>query len=181
MDWTDDVRVRLKRKNQILFSKTSPFLWDLIKLIDEQSHRTMVLWSLEFAQGAVEKLEGKYPGEDRPKNALEATKLWASGKVKMPTAKREILNCHAFAKDITSLEDIALCHAVGQACGVVHANGHAIGFPIYELTSIVYRLGIEACKAHVESRKQEYIERILYWKEHYLEYSGAWADFLRDS
>jgi hypothetical protein len=86
-------------------------------------------------------LEEKYPNEDRPRKALEATKSWASGKVKTPTAKQGILKCHAFAKEITLHEDIALCHSVGQACGVVHANGHAIGFPVYDLTAIVYKYG----------------------------------------
>ena len=36
----------------------------------------------------------------------------------MRAAQRAILDVHAFAKEIKSLEDIALCHAIGQACGV---------------------------------------------------------------
>jgi hypothetical protein len=109
---------------------------------------------------------------------LEATKLWAAGKIKMPIAKQEILKCHAFAKEIISQEDIALCHSVGQACGVVHANGHAIGFPVYDLTAIVYKYGIENCKEHIENRKKEYIKRIVYWEENYQNYSMDWANFM---
>jgi hypothetical protein len=177
-DWIETIKGKLKKKNQILFSKDCDYLQDLMALIGKQNHKTMVLWAFEFAEETVNKLEEKYPNENRPRKALETTKLWASGKVKMPTAKQEILKCHAFAKEIISQEDIALCHSVGQACGVVHANGHAIGFPIYDLTAIVYKYGIENCKEHIENRKKEYIKRIVYWEEHYQNYSMDWANFM---
>ncbi|MDR1159405.1 MAG: hypothetical protein LBK69_02150 [Syntrophomonadaceae bacterium] len=154
MEWIDEVQGRIRRKNQILFAKDSEFLQDLIYLIQEQNHRTMVLWALEFADEAVQKLTVRHPGEKRFEEAVTATKDWASGKVKMPFAKRAILQVHAVAKEINSLEDIALCHAIGQACGVVHANGHAIGFPVYDLTAIIRRYGVNECKEPVEKRKE---------------------------
>lgn len=178
MEWIDEVNTRLKRKNQILFSRDSILLQDLRFLLDSQNHRTVVLWAFELAEEAVKKLEEKYPAESRPRNALEASRLWAAGRIKMPVAKREILNCHSVAKEIQSLEDIALCHAVGQACGTVHASGHALGFPIYELTAIVRNYGIAHCKAPVEIRKQEYIEKLVYWGANYESFTGDWAGFV---
>ena len=99
----------------------------------------MALWAFDFAAETIEKLEKKYPEEIRPREALEAAQAWAAGNIKMRPAQRKILDCHAFAKEIHCKEDIAMCHAVGQACAVVHTAGHAIGFPIYDLTSIIYR------------------------------------------
>lgn len=96
----------------------------------------------------------------------------------MRLAQRKILDCHAFAKEIDCKEDIAICHAIGQACAVVHTAGHAIGYPIYDLTSIIYRLGIENCSETVELRKQEYIEKLLYFNRHLCDYKGEWADFM---
>lgn len=96
----------------------------------------------------------------------------------MPAARRAILNCHACAKEINIPADIALYHSVGQACSVVHAKGHAIGFPIYDLTALVYELGIENCRETVEKRKQEYIDRLLYWKNHYQDYPCEWPEFM---
>ena len=90
--------------------------------------------------------------------------------------KEEIEHCKkAIAKN---KEDIARCHAVGQACAVVHTVGHAIGYPIYDLTSIVYQYGIEHCVKAVEARKQEYMDRLFYWREHWKEYEGEWAEFM---
>ena len=100
------------------------------------------------------------------------------GKIKMRLAQRKILDCHALAKELDSREDIALCHAVGQACAVVHTAGHAIGYPMYDLSAIVYRLGIENCAEAVEQRKREYIDRLFYWNEHAGDYEGEWADFM---
>ncbi len=176
MDVILEVKEKLKRKNQILFDKKSLFLQDLMFLISEQNHKVLTLWALDLALELVNYLEEKYPNEDRFRIALNKTKLWAQGEIKMPEAKRAILNCHAVAKELTNKEDIALCHAIGQACGVVHTVGHAIGLPIYELTAIVYKYGIDNCKDKLINRKKEYIDKIYYYQEHYKEYE-KWAKF----
>lgn len=106
--------------------------------------------------------------------------MWASGKVKMPIAKRAILDCHAAAKEISSAADIARFHAVGQACATVHANGHAIGFPIYDLTAMIQDNGTYNCDEMIHERVNYYIERLVYWKENYKNDRGEWAKFLKD-
>ena len=179
MDWLNEVRIKLKRKNQVLFAKDTEYLLDLAMLFRDQSHRILVLWALDLAAGSVAGLEEKYPDETRPREALEAARAWAAGKIKMRLAQRKILDCHAFAKEISCKEDIALCHAIGQACAVVHTAGHAIGYPMYELSAIVYRLGIENCSEAVKLRKREYIGKLFCWNEHVREYTGEWADFLK--
>lgn len=178
MHWIDEVSIKAKKKNQVLFSKDSEYLQDLTMLFQNQNHRVMVLWAFDLAAESIARLEAKYPEEKRPGEALEAARDWAAGKIKMRMAQRKILDCHAFAKEIDCKEDIAMCHAIGQACAVVHTVGHAIGYPIYELTSIIYRLGIENCVQTVELRKQEYIEKLFYWNEHVSDYKGTWADFM---
>ena len=178
MNWIDEVRMKLKRKNQILFGKDSEYLQDLVMLFQDQDHRVMALWAFDFAEESIAKLEEAYPGEKRPREALEAAQDWAAGKIKMRLAQRKILDCHAFAKEIHCKEDIALCHAVGQACGVVHTPGHAIGYPVYDLTSIIYRYRIENCAEAVEFRKQQYMDRLFYWKEHLCDDRRDWAAFM---
>lgn len=178
MDWKEETAGRIKRRNQILFSKTSSCLRELDEKISRQNHRTLVLWALALAEETVALLEQRYPEECRPRIALEAAWLWASGKIKMREAQRRILDCHAVAKELTSREDIALCHAVGQACGVVHAAGHALGYPIYELSAIVYREGLEKAVEPVEERCQYYLERLQQAEEEERGSEGPWAPFL---
>ena len=178
MNWIDEVKRKYLKHNQVLFSKDSEYLQDLSLLFSQLEHRAITLWAFEFAEETIEKLKMKYPNESRPQEALAAAQLWAAGKVKMRQAQRKILDCHAFAKEISSKEDIAMCHAVGQACATVHTAGHAIGYPIYDLTSIVFEYGIENCAEPVELRKKEYMERLYYWRDHMNDYQGEWAEFM---
>ena len=160
MNWVDEVSVKLKKHNQVLFSKNSEYLQDLLMLFETQSHRVIALWAFDCAHDSITILEEKYPEEKRPREALASAKDWAAGKIKMRIAQRKILDCHAFAKEIDNREDIAICHSIGQACAVVHTVGHAIGYPIYDLTAMIHKYGIDNCKDAVEQRKQEYIEKI---------------------
>ncbi len=178
MYWLDEIKIRLKKKNQVLFAKNSEFLQDFVRLFQGQDHRVLTLWAFDFAAESIAALQEKYPGEKRPEAALEAARGWAAGTVRMPVAQRKKLDCHAFAKDIDEKADIAACHAIGQACSVVHTAGHAIGYPIYDLTSIVYRLGPDSCAQAVLARKQSYTDRFFYWKEHLSSYQGEWAAFM---
>lgn len=178
MTWMDEVSVQLKRKNQVLFAKDSEYLQSLALLFQRQDHKTLALWAFDFAAESVAVLEKKYPHEQRPREALEAARDWAAGKIKMRPAQRKILDCHAFAKEIDCREDIAACHAIGQACAVVHTAGHAMGYPVYDLTAIVYRLGAENCREAVELRRQAYIDRLLYWNRHSSDDKREWAYFM---
>lgn len=179
MSWLEEVQNRIKRKNQILFSKDSTFLADLVVLLKSQNHRTLVLWAHELAQEASKALKKQYPQENRLETAVQISKDWAIGKVNMTIARHAILQAHYVAKELDSLEDIAMCHAIGQACSVVHTRQHAIGFPMYELTSIVRRCGLAQSQKHVEARMQYYIDRINYWSIHSNDDSYEWADFMK--
>lgn len=178
MNWIDEVSVRLKKGNRVLFAKDSEYLQDLTVLFQSQNHRVMALWAFDFALESIIKIEEKYPGEKRPREALEAAEDWAAGKIKMLPVQRKILDCHAFAKEIDCKEDIAVCHSIGQACAVVHTAGHAIGYPIYDLTAIIYKYGIENCREAVERRKREYVDKLIQINDNFCSYKGTWADFM---
>ena len=44
-----DVEIKLKKRNKLLFSRESQCLQELIKLIQLQNHRTVVMWALDWA------------------------------------------------------------------------------------------------------------------------------------
>lgn len=179
MDWMGEVRERLRRGNAILFSKNSAGLADLRAALEGVERRVAVLWALDVSSRAAEALEERYPGESRPRQALETARLWAAGRVKMPAARQAILGCHGLAKELDDPADRALCHAVAQACSTVHTPGHAIGFPLYELTALVRRYGPDNCREPVESRLADYRRRLADWAER--DVSGMeWAAFLKN-
>ena len=173
----EDVELKLKKRNKILFSRESKCLNEFIELIRKQNHRTLVLWAFECVQELLEIFEIAYPDEVRPRNAFELCQKWAQGEVKMPVAKRAILNCHQACKDIHNDYLIALCHAIGQGLSTVHVETHAIGLPIYELSAIVFNN--KDCYEQVVLDKIEYYkERLIYYQNHIDKIEYQWADFL---
>jgi hypothetical protein len=175
-----DVEIKLKKRNQLLFSRESQCLQELIKLIQVQNHRTLVMWALDCAKLPLQQFEAKYPDERRPRTCLELCETWARGKIKMPMAKRAILDSHAVAKNIDDSEYGALCHAIGHVGASVHVETHALGLPIYELTAIVLKYGTENFPKPVSEKINYYYNRLLYWQENTDKLGLDWADFLLD-
>ena len=178
--WLAEVQAKAKRRNQILFAAESPLLADLHRLIAGANRRALILWAQELAEETARELESSSPDDHRPREAVEAARAWAAGEIKMPLARRAILACHAMAKELVEPADIARCHAVGQACSTVHTEGHALGYPIYELTALARELGLEDCREAVEARVRAYEQRLAGWREQKPAGSRKWADFLRE-
>lgn len=157
---------RIKRKRQILFDRDDDIMIELSMIINDMSKEAVVSWAIEMAEESKRILATRYPFDDRPKRAIELTKLWAKGELKMPFVKGAIIDCHAMAKDLDSLSDIARCHAIGQACSVMHTKRHAIGYPLYDLTALIRDNGTDDCDTLIKRRVAHYKERLIYWKEY---------------
>lgn len=176
-----DVEIKLKKRNKILFSRDSECLQELIRLIQLQNHRTLVMWALDCAKVPLKEFEEKYPDERRPRTCLELCEAWARGRIKMPIAKRAILDSHAVAKEIDDSEYGALCHAIGHAGAAVHVETHALGLPIYELTAMVLKYGKDNFQKPVSEKINYYYNRLLYWQENTDKLGLDWAGFLLDN
>ena len=176
MDWQDVVNARAKRKNKVLFMPDDAIFDALAPLTERAGRRALVLWALSLAEEALPRMQALLPGETRPMDAVRLARQWSRGEVKMPVAKGAILACHAVAKEDVSAEAAALCHAVGQACAVVHARGHAMGFAVYELTAIARRAGTENCAPQIEARVCEYMKRLQEAQARAETDPGPWAN-----
>ena len=175
-----DVEQKLKKKNKILFSRDSECLQELKMMIEQQKHRTLVIWALDCAKIPLAQFEEKYPHELRPRMALEVCEAWSKGKIKMPAAKRAILDAHAVAIEIDDSIYSALCHAIGHAGATVHVETHALGLPFYELTSLVLRFGKDEYQKLVREKINYYCQRLIYWQENIDKLNFEWASFLID-
>lgn len=175
-----DVEIKLKKRNKILFTRDSQCLQELIKLIQLQNHRTLVMWALDCAKLPLEQFEAKYPDETRPRKCLELCEAWARGKIKMPIAKQAILDSHVVAKKIDDSEYGAYCHAIGHAGATVHVETHALGLPIYELTAIVLKHGKDNFSKPINEKINYYYRCLLYWQENAGNFGLDWANFLLD-
>lgn len=155
-----EVKQRLRRGNQILFTPANPCLAELERRLSTLSRRQVVAWAFGLACELVDTLSERYPDDPRPQEALKECTRWARGEIKMPQAKPYILALHAMAKDIPAKEDQALAHAIGQALSCIHTPGHALGLPIYHLSSHVHRLGPEAAEPLIRQSIDHYLGQI---------------------
>ena len=174
----EDVRHLYRRGRRLLFTRESACLQPLLASFRRESRRTLTLWALACAEEPVRLLAARYPEDARPAQALHWSTLWAQGRVKMPLARKAILQVHAMAREVRTPADEALCHAVGQACSAVHAEDHAIGLALYELTAIVRELGPDSCGAAVEARLAAYTACLARSRQAASEPGRPWAPFL---
>lgn len=155
MDFSD-VWERAKKGRAVLFTRDSPALLPLARLIAEHDRRTAVLWALEAVKEPVSALSRYFPGDARFEEAREASLAWAEGRVKMGFARRAILAAHAASKETENRAAAAYCHAVGQGCSAVHVKEHALGLAMYELTAIVRERGV-GCGEALEEKLAAYL------------------------
>ncbi|HAQ40065.1 MAG TPA: hypothetical protein DCM73_04005 [Clostridiales bacterium] len=135
---------------------------------------------MDCAKVPLAQFEENYPYELRPRTALKLCEAWSRGKIKMPAAKRAILDVHAVAKEIDDRIYGALCHAIGHAGATVHVETHALGLPFYELTSLVLKFGKGEYQKQVHEKINYYCQRLIYWQENIDKVDFEWASFLMD-
>ncbi len=164
---------------KLLFDRNSIVLQPLLDLIILQKHRTLVLWTIDCSMRMLPLFEEKYPLDVRPRNAVEAAKDWAFGKIKMPEAKAAALAAHDAA---TAVKDdysaAAVARAMGHVVGTVHVETHAIGVIMYGLTAAVHRGGVEGSEELVKKECQWFYNRLQYWEKNIDTIKGPWASFL---
>ena len=50
MDWIEETKLKLKKKNKILFSDRSILLKDLAEALAGENRRVLILWAFDLAQ-----------------------------------------------------------------------------------------------------------------------------------
>lgn len=68
---------------------------------------------------------------------------------------------------------------IGQACGSIHTESHAVGLVFYELSAIVRKEGIEHCRETVEAKTKWYMQTLQACSDRESELrKQTWAAFL---
>lgn len=178
MDWLEQMKKKYLRHNQILFDRNSVLLQPLRKQIASQHHIVIVAWCLDSLQFVATALRQRWGEDERIDQVLNICQQWAKGKVKMPEAKAAILAVHGIAKETKDPLIIAWAHAIGQGCGSIHTETHAIGMVTYDLTAIVHQYGIEHCRQPIEEKTRWYMDRLNYFSMQDDLLQQTWAPFL---
>ena len=137
-----------KKLRKMLGDVNAPSVIALRELIDTQGKDTIRKWCLGYAMDKILPIfETHCPGDNRPRNAVNAAYDYLAGKVKFPVVKNIILNeCHAAARELDD-DPIAqaAARAVGQGSAVVHTLTHSLGLFFYAAAAVAYdRVGFDA-------------------------------------
>lgn len=135
-----------KKIRKMLGDVNAPGAVALMRLIDTQSKETICKWCMDYAETRILPIfEQHCPGDNRPRNALNAARDYLDGKVEFPAVKNIILNeCHAAARELDSDPAAqAAARACGQGSAVVHTLSHSIGLYFYGAAAVAYdRVGL---------------------------------------
>lgn len=164
---------------KILFSRESECIQPIRTLIEQQKHRTLVAWALDYAPRVLEIFEKQYPDDVRPRQSLELARAWARGDIKMPPAKSAIHAAHNAATEAEcSPAAQAAARAMGHAAATVHVETHALGLVFYGLTAFVYDDTTGHPDDIVKRECGIFYDRLLYWQNHIDDTQTPWAGFL---
>lgn len=165
---------------KLLVTRESPCLQPIRELIEKQKHRTLVSWSVECGEHILPIFEEKHPQDKRPREAVEAAKAWAHGRIKMPAAKKAAHAAHNAATEVAE-KDPAACaaaRAMGHVVGTVHVETHAIGVVMYGITAFIYAAKQKDAEKVIAKECKWYYDRLLYWETKTDKEETTWASFL---
>lgn len=130
----------MPKARKMLSDWDAPYIQSLAKLIETQSKPTLAHWAVDYAEAVILPLYYKYyPNDLRPQNALNAAREWLAGTIKLPQAKKVILQCHAAAREADENPVAqAAARAIGQSASTIHSARHCMGLALYGAIAIAY-------------------------------------------
>lgn len=101
-------------------------------MLTDADHRLLALWAATCAEHVLPLFKAAQPADPRPRQAIEATRAWTRGELKMMEARA--LGGHAMgaARDLRGAARFA-AYAAGQAAVVAHVAAHELGAAAYAI------------------------------------------------
>ncbi len=119
-----------------------PFTERVDHQIFRPDKQILALWAAECAERVLPFFEDKYPGDDRPRKAIQVLHEWVnSGIFSMAVIRRVSLSAHAAARGKKEPDAIFAAHAAGQALSTAHVPTHALGASLYAIRAAAAHSG----------------------------------------
>jgi len=121
----------------------------------------MAAWGADCAERVLPLFEAAYPGDDRPRRAIEVCRTWVrTGVFRMAEIRGASLAAHAAAREAKG-NDAAhfAARAAGQAVATAHVPQHAYGGAYYALKAVAAADPANAV-ASVDAEREWQAERL---------------------
>jgi hypothetical protein len=154
----------MPKARKMLNDWDAPYIQSLVRLIETRSKSTLAHWAINYSEHVLLPLWSKHcPDDLRPHKAIHAAREWLSGEIKLPEAKKAILECHEAAREAEGNPAAqAAARAIGQSASTIHSAGHCIGLALYGALAVAYdTLGTRAAWEQLEQYAGEECGRML--------------------
>jgi hypothetical protein len=123
--------------------------------LSDGDHYLLAIWAARCAEHVLPLFETAYPGDERPRRAIEASLAWARREIRTTESKVAAYHANVAARDAPGAAKFAAL-AAGQAAVVAHVAAHELGAAAYAIRAVM-AAGPEAERkerASVEGRWQ---------------------------
>ena len=100
--------------------------------LTDLDHQLLALWAAACAEHVLHLFESVQPSDPRPRQAIEQTRAWARGEIKMTQARAAAGHAQAAARELSGAARHA-AYAAGQAAAVAHVAAHELGAAAYAI------------------------------------------------
>ena len=114
--------------------------------LTDSDHRLLALWAAACAEHVLHLFESVQPSDPRPRQAIDQTRAWTRGEIRMSQSRAAGGNAMAAARELRGAARHA-AYAAGQAAVVAHVAAHELGAAAYAIKAV--RAG--ASKGEAES------------------------------
>jgi hypothetical protein len=103
--------------------------------LTDSDHHLLALWAAECAEHVLHFFESEQPLDPRPRQAIELTRAWARGEIKMSEARDSAGHAQAAARELSGAARYA-AYSAGQAAAVAHVAAHELGAASYAIKAV---------------------------------------------
>src|ERR1700692_3163566 len=100
--------------------------------LTDSDHRLLALWGAACAEHVLYLFESVQPSDPRPRQAIEQTRAWARGEIKMSQSRDSAGDSMAAGRELSGAARHA-AYAAGQAAAVAHVAAHELGAAAYAI------------------------------------------------
>ncbi len=137
----------MAKLRKMLTDIDAPYIRSLMGLIETQSKETIATWCMDYAETYLLPLwKQALPQDTRPEMALKAGRDYLAGKIKLPDAKKEIMECRKAARE-TEGNPIpqGAARTIDAAASSIYNPAGSLGLAFYGALTIAYnQVGVTA-------------------------------------
>lgn len=100
--------------------------------LTDSDHRLLAVWAALCAEHVLAFFESARPSDSRPRQAIERSRAWARGEIRMTESRTSAGHAMGAARDLRGAARHA-AYAAGQAAAVAHVAAHELGAAAYAI------------------------------------------------